>query len=431
MIKNKFIRSTLILLIGGFLTKIIGMIIRVVIARKLGPSGMGLYMLSNPTFMLFVSLAQLGMPVAISKLVAEKNGDNKNLVFGLIPVILIFNVFLCFIIYISAPFISNYLLHDERLYYIIISIGIILPFISVSNILRGYFFGKERMFPHVFSNVMEDVVRLILIYLFLPYFLSIKLEYAVCFVILTNVFSELTSIIIFILFLPKGFSLSKSDFIPKKNNIKKVLEISIPTTGSRLIGSIGFFLEPIVLTFIMLKVGYSNNYIVDEYGLINGYVMPILMLPSFFTLAITQALIPTISYYYSIGNKKYVKKKIKEAILFSLLIGIPITIIFVFIPEIPFKLLYNRIDGILYTKVLAVIFLFHYIQSPLTGALQAMGGAKEAMKGTLGGTVIRLFTILIFSSFKIGIWGLIIAVSINIIYVTLHQAKHVFEKICN
>lgn len=429
MIKNKFIRSTLILLIGGFLTKIIGMIIRVVMARKLGPSGMGLYMLSNPTFMLFVSLAQLGMPVAISKLVAEKNGDNKNLVFGLIPVILIFNVFLCFIIYVSAPFISNYLLHDERLYYIIISIGIILPFISVSNILRGYFFGKERMFPHVFSNVMEDIVRLILIYLFLPYFLSIKLEYAVCFVILTNVFSELTSIIIFILFLPKGFSLSKSDFIPRKNNIKKVLEISIPTTGSRLIGSIGFFLEPIVLTFIMLKVGYSNNYIVDEYGLINGYVMPILMLPSFFTLAITQALIPTISYYYSIGNKRYVKKKIKEAILFSLLIGIPITIIFVFIPEIPFKLLYNRIDGILYTKVLAVIFLFHYIQSPLTGALQAMGGAKEAMKGTLGGTIIRLFTILIFSSFKIGIWGLIIAISVNIIYVTFHQAKHVFNMI--
>lgn len=425
MLKNKFIRSTLILLVGGFITKLLGMVIRVLMARKLGPTGMGLYMLANPTFSLFISLAQLGLPVAISKLVAEKDSDDKNLVFGLIPVILIFNILLCLIIYLSSSFISNNLLHDNRLYYIIISIGIILPFISISSILRGYFFGKERMFPHVFSNVMEDVVRLILIYLFLPYFLSIKLEYAVCFVILTNICSELTSIIIFILFLPKDFSLSKKDFVPKKSNIKRILKISIPTTGSRLIGNVGFFLEPIILTFIMLKVGYSSNYITDEYGLINGYVLPILMLPSFFTLAITQALIPTISYHHSMGNKKYAKKKVKEAIFFSLLIGIPVTLIFVLIPEIPYKLLYNRIDGIMYTKVLAVIFLFHYVQAPLTGTLQAMGLAKEAMKGTLAGTVIRLLTLFIFSSFKIGMWGLIIATSINIVYVTFHQAKYV------
>lgn len=425
MLKNKFIRSTLILLVGGFITKLLGMVIRVLMARKLGPTGMGLYMLANPTFSLFISLAQLGLPVAISKLVAEKDSDDKNLVFGLIPVILIFNILLCLIIYFSSSFISNNLLHDNRLYYIIISIGIILPFISISSILRGYFFGKERMFPHVFSNVMEDVIRLILIYLFLPYFLSIKLEYAVCFVILTNICSELTSIIIFILFLPKDFSLSRKDFVPKKSNIKRILKISIPTTGSRLIGNVGFFLEPIILTFIMLKVGYSSDYITDEYGLINGYVLPILMLPSFFTLAITQALIPTISYHHSIGNKKYAKKKVKEAIFFSLLIGIPVTLIFVFIPEIPYKLLYNRIDGIMYTKVLAIIFLFHYVQAPLTGTLQAMGLAKEAMKGTLAGTVIRLLTLFIFSSFKIGMWGLIIATSINIIYVTFHQAKYV------
>lgn len=425
MLKNKFIRSTLILLVGGFITKLLGMVIRVLMARKLGPTGMGLYMLANPTFSLFISLAQLGLPVAISKLVAEKDSDDKNLVFGLIPGILIFNILLCLIIYFSSSFISNNLLHDNRLYYIIISIGIILPFISISSILRGYFFGKERMFPHVFSNVMEDVIRLILIYLFLPYFLSIKLEYAVCFVILTNICSELTSIIIFILFLPKDFSLSRKDFVPKKSNIKRILKISIPTTGSRLIGNVGFFLEPIILTFIMLKVGYSSDYITDEYGLINGYVLPILMLPSFFTLAITQALIPTISYHHSIGNKKYAKKKVKEAIFFSLLIGIPVTLIFVFIPEIPYKLLYNRIDGIMYTKVLAIIFLFHYVQAPLTGTLQAMGLAKEAMKGTLAGTVIRLLTLFIFSSFKIGMWGLIIATSINIIYVTFHQAKYV------
>ena len=73
----------------------------------------------------------------------------------------------------------------------------------------------------------------------------------------------------------------------------------------------------------------------------------------------------------------------------------------------------------------------HYIQSPLTAALQAMGKAKESMMGTLGGTIIRLTTLLTFSLMHIGMWGLIIAISTNIIFVTLHQAlkiKQILKK---
>ena len=68
--KNKFIQSTLILIFGGFLTKIIGMFIRIIMARKLGSEGMGIYMLIMPTFSLFIELYQLGFPIAISKLVS-------------------------------------------------------------------------------------------------------------------------------------------------------------------------------------------------------------------------------------------------------------------------------------------------------------------------------------------------------------------------
>ena len=114
-------------------------------------------------------------------------------------------------------------------------------------------------------------------------------------------------------------------------------------------------------------------------------------------------------------------KKIKTSILLSLLIGIPATILFELFPEIILKYIYNTNQGINYLKVLAPIALFHYIQSPLTASLQAMGKAKEGMIGTLEGTILRLITLYIFSSIHIGMWGLIIAISTNIIYVTLHQ----------
>ena len=61
--------------------------------------------------------------------------------------------------------------------------------------------------------------------------------------------------------------------------------------------------------------------------------MQLVLLPSFFTAAISQALIPIISKNFTNGNYNYVKKKIKQGIFFSLLIGIPATIIFELFPD--------------------------------------------------------------------------------------------------
>ena len=79
MKKNKFITSTVILIIGSILTKFINMGIRILVSRVIGSVGMGVYMLVVPIFSLFISLSQMGLPVAISKLVSEKRNNNKNI----------------------------------------------------------------------------------------------------------------------------------------------------------------------------------------------------------------------------------------------------------------------------------------------------------------------------------------------------------------
>lgn len=423
--KSKLVQSTIILIIGGFITKILSMIIKIIMTRLIGTEGIGIYMLILPTFTLFIAIAQLGFPVAISKLVAENKSNNKNLVFSIIPISLIINIIMIIILLFSSYYLANNLLHEPRSYYAILCIGFVLPFISISSILRGYFFGKEKMIPHVISNITEDAIRLITMIIGIPIFLAQGLEFAVAFVVLTNIISELTSILVLFLFLPKNFHISKNDFIPKKNNILSILSISLPTTGSRLIGSIGYFFEPIIMTYFLIKSGYSNHFIVTEYGILNGYVMPLLLLPSFFTNAISQALIPIVSRSYSKGLKKYTLNKIYQAIFFSLLIGIPATIIFLTIPEIPLEFIYNTNEGISYIKVLAIICLLHYIQSPLTSSLQAMGKAKEAMYGTLGGMILRTITLCIGCNLHIGMWGLVLATATNICYVTIHQWKHI------
>lgn len=419
MKKNKFVTSTIILIIGGLVTKILSMFIRIIMTRYIGSYGIGIYMLLVPTFSLLISLCTLGMPTAISKLVSEDKKNNKKIVLNASTLILLIDIIIITLVYISSDFIANNLLHEPKTYYGILAMGIVLPFISISSILRGYFFGKQRMLPHVITNIVEDIVRLISIVLFVPFCLSKGIEFAVAFLILSNVFSELSSIIIFLILLPK--KISKNDIKPNKSYIKDILDISIPSTGSRLIGNIGSFFEPIILTFVLLKVGYSNEFIVNEYGILNGFVMPLILLPSFFTMAISQALLPVVSKGYSNNNKRYVSKKIRQAIFFSLLIGIPCTLIFIFIPDIPLKLIYDTNLGIPYIKVLSIVCLLHYIQAPLTSSLQAMGLARCAMRGTLIGMILRTITLFLLSFLKIGLWGLVISTSINIIYVTVHH----------
>ena len=421
MKKNKFIKSTLILIIGGFITKILGMLIKIVMTRLVGTEGIGLYMLINPTFVLLIAICTLGMPTAISKLVSENKRNNKKLIFSAIPVTITIDIVLMIVITLSAKFIANNLLHEPRAYYPILSIGFVLPFISISSILRGYFFGRQRMFPHVLSNIIEDVTRLISILLFTPLFLIKGLEFAVSFLVLSNIVSELTSVLILFFFLTKNFTLTKNDITPSTSNIKDIMEISLPSTASRLIGSIGMFFEPIILTYFLTKLGYSNNFIVTEYGVLNGYVMPLILLPSFFTGAISQALLPIVSNSWANNKKLYVSKKIKQAIFFSLLIGIPATLIFTFIPHIPLNFIYNTNQGINYIKVLAPICLMHYIQSPLTSTLQGMGEAKEAMKGTIGGMILRTLSLILFCILDFKLWSLVIASGINIFYVTIHH----------
>ena len=421
MKKNTFIKATLILIIGGFITKILGMVIRIITTRLLGTTGIGLYSLIMPTFSLLIGLAQLGLPVAISTLVSQDKYNNKNLLFSALPITIIINLIIMLILFLFANNIATNLLNEPRVSLALKTIGLVLPFISLSSIIRGYFFGKQKMLPHVFSNISEDIIRLVLMIIGIPICLLKGLEYAVAFMVLTNIVSETLSILVMLFFIPKT-TISPKDIYPNTKYIKNILKIAIPSTGSRLIGNIGYFLEPIILTNTLLMVGYSNTYIIDNYGIINGYVLSILLLPSFFTLAISQALIPNISKAYINKQYKYVSSKIKQAIIFSLLVGIPFTIIIYLFPNNILNILYKTTLGSEYLKILSPFFLIYYIQAPLTATLQATMHAKEAFFDTLLGIIIRLSTLFILSTLKIGMWGLLIATLLSIYTTTIAHA---------
>ena len=425
MNKEKFIKSTIILIIGGFITKILGMIIKVINTRLIGLEGISLYMIIFPTFSLFMALSQFSLPTSVSKLVSEDKYNNKNIVFSSIPIILIFDIILIAIILITAQFISINLLKDNRCYLPILCISMVLPFEALSNMLRGYFFGKQKMLPHVISHIIEQLARLGLTILIIPKLLKIDLVYAVSFLILVNMISEFISIVVLLLFIPKNVKITKEDIRPQKTNIKNILEISIPNTNTRLIGNIGYFLEPILLTVGLMKAGYNISYITQEYGIVSGYSMPLLLLPGFFTGAISSSLLPVISKANVQKKYLYIKSKLKQAIGISLAIGLPVTILLFLFPDFFLKLIYGTARGNNYLKVLAIPFLFYYIELPLAATLQAMDKSKEVMLDNIIGIVLKTGLIYFLSLCHIGIYSFIIASCVNIIFVTFNHYLHI------
>src|SRR5690625_4916306 len=71
--RQSFLHGTVILIIGGMITRLLGFVNRIIVARLIGEEGVVLYMMALPSLFLITTLTQIGLPIAIAKRVAEAN----------------------------------------------------------------------------------------------------------------------------------------------------------------------------------------------------------------------------------------------------------------------------------------------------------------------------------------------------------------------
>lgn len=421
--KNVFLKSTFILIISGFFTKILGFIIRIVYTRIIGEYGISLYTIAAPTYSLLLTISTLAIPIAISKLVAEAKGRSIRILTSAASIILSINFILIIVVLLSSNFIANNLLKEPKAGIILIAMALTLPFVSISSVLKGYFAGKQNLVPHATSNVIEQIIRLIIISTILPILMKKSVMHAVLGLILLTIISEISSIIVFFFFLPKKINLKNCNIMPSSEITKSILDISVPTVSGRIIGNIGYFFEPIILTHLLLLSGYSNSYILTEYGAYNAYSLSLLTMPSFFIAAVSTSLLPEISKHNSRGATDTVRVRIKQGLLFAFVIGFVFsTIIFIFRDQFLFSL-YGTTKGSDYIKILAPFFVLFYLEGVLTSSLQALGKAKVTMKISLWGVIIKLIILTIFSLCHIGLYSLVISEIINILFVVFTNFK--------
>lgn len=421
--------GTIILLTGGFFSKFLGFVLKIIITRQIGTEGIGLYSLVMPTFGLFITIATFSYPVAISKIISARGKSSKKAIFSIIPISIILNLFTLLIIFLISKPLASIFLKDQRLYIPLLSIGFTLPFIGLSSIIKGYYWGKQRMGIYILSNIVEQIVRIIVLIFLIPKVIKVSLVLTISLIIVVNVLSETSSIIVMLLGLPKGVKITKEDLRPSKEYIKDIMNICVPSTSSKIVGSISHFLEPIVLINVLSYVGYSNNYIVTEYGIVNGYSLALLLIPQFFTMSISTSLIPELSKSYSIEDIKNCKKRLFQITGLSLMIGAFSTGIIFAVPEYFLNLIYNTNLGANYIRVLAPFFLLYFINTPLASAMQALDMSKDEMQITLLTSFVKLFLLTLLAFLKIGMYSLIISTIITLIYSTYLHIKKVKKKL--
>lgn len=430
MTRQTFLQGALILIIAGMITRFLGFINRIVVARLIGEEGVGLYMMALPTLFLVITLTQIGLPIAIAKRVAEADALNdqhkiKNILVTSLILTTVASVLLTAGMIFGAPFIASTLLTDERTLYPLLAISPIVPIVAISSVLRGYFQGKQNMKPQSYAQVIEQVIRIIFVYIFIKILLPYGVEFAAAGAMFSVIIGEFASV----LFMLYQFKLRKvrkfpnrvfSYFRDMKETIRSLMSIALPSTGSKLIGSISNFLEPILVAQALAIAGVSSIAATKQYGELTGYVIPLLFLPTFITHSLAIALIPSISEAGAKNNHTLIHYRIHQAIRISFASGALATIIIVLFSEQILTLMYGTANANQLLLLMAPFYILLYIQAPLQAALQAMDLAKESMWNSLIGAFVKLGVIFILGSNPdFGMSGVAIGLSASVILVTL------------
>ncbi|MFC3039167.1 stage V sporulation protein B [Virgibacillus xinjiangensis] len=434
MTKQTFLQGALILIAAGMITRFLGFINRIVVARLMGEEGIGLYMMALPTLFLVITLTQFGLPVAISKRVAEAEAVNdrikvKKILLVSLMITSISSIFFTVSLILAAPFVASNLLTDQRTMYPLLAISPIVPIVAISSVLRGYFQGKQNMKPQSYSQVIEQIVRIICVAFFIKMLLPYGVEFAAAGAMFSVILGEFVSLMYMIhTFKRRKLIKLRTNFLSylksSRDTVRELFSISLPSTGSRMIGSFSNFLEPIIVAQSMAIAGISNTMVTKQYGELTGYILPLLFLPTFITHSLAIALVPSISEASAKKNTKLIHYRIHQSIRISFASGAIATIVLTLFSDTILTFMYDTSNAGYLLVLMAPFYLLLYVQAPLQAALQALDLARPAMWNSLIGAVFKFIILfLLASNPEFGIKGVAIAMSVGVILITfLHLA---------
>lgn len=437
--KNKgFIKGAALLIICNLIGKVLGAVYRIPLAQTIGSVGMGQYQLVFPLYCLILTISTSGIPVAISKLVAEFNTNNrykdsKRLLKMSLILLSVLSVLGAAITVVGAKLIAG-LQGNPDAYICYYGIAPAIIFVGLLSALRGYFQGNLIMFPTAISSLIEQLFKMIFGLYFAIKLSAYGVQYAVLGALAGISLSELIAclflLVCYIVYSKKLKKLGSNDIYSRKFLAKRLFSLSVPITLGGLISPITSMVDSLLVVNLLMFSGLASSSATMLLGIQSGVVEPLINLPVVISVSISTALLPSLSSLSakSMGEgnenlknesetKSQIKNLIEKSYQITLSISIACAVCFIIYGNQILNFLYARsFDYDELTTAVKLLFLgsVNVILLSLVqvsaGSLQALGYPKYPVKALLFGCLAKVFLeVILISIPQIGIMGAVLS----------------------
>ena len=411
--KNSFVEGALISTIGIVLCKILGIIYVIPFRAIIGTQGAILYSYAYTIYSVFASLSSTGIPSAMAKAVSEYNTlgyyDAQERAYKIGKYIIVILGLISFIIlFIFAPQISYLIIGDieggnsiEDITFVIRVISTALLFIPILSVSKGYVQGHRMMVVPAIANVIEQLVRVIVIvggsYLTLKVFhLSITTTVGVATFGATA--GALVAYLYVINKINKSRELLKRDEPPKKEErklsnkiiFKRIVLYSLPFILIEFIRSIYNTVDVFTIVRGLVSLGYDVNVAENVLSIVTTWGSKLNMIILAVTFGLTVSIIPNIVRSATLKNYSDVSLKINQTLKIILFISLPMTLGLCFLSSSVWTIFYGydslSVDVFSFFILQTIINSYFYILVDTTNALD---NPKLALGTLLGSFILK------------------------------------------
>lgn len=423
---KKIIKGAAILGIAGIIVKVIGAVFRIPVANLIGDTGMSYYSYAYAIYGTLLVLATSGMPVAISRLVAEKIalGQYKNAhkIYHISAAIMAVVGGTGFLIcYFGSDMIAAKMGNPDAAY----ALRAISPAIFLVSLLaahRGFFQGRQNMNPSALSEVTEQLVRAIVGISLAFALVSKGLHHAAAgaaFGATAGSFVALILMLVILFFNQPVFKrkiLAHDPYVDStKVIIKKIILIAVPIVIGAEIMPIMNLIDATLIINRLTAGGMGIEKAKSLYGLFTGFVIPIIGLPQIFTAAVAESLVPAISGKFQTKHFEETRSNIRLGLRTTMIMAFPSAFGIIALAEPILKTLYFNQeqavnDAINTLMLLGVGVVFLALSQTTAGILQAINKQTRPVRNLAIGAVFKIvLTYTLVGIKSIGINGAAIA----------------------
>lgn len=347
--KNGFLKGAAWIAAGGFVAKMIGALYRIPLTNLIGGYGLGLYQLVYPVYCLLLTVSATGIPSSIAKLTAERLGQGKSarpLFKTAMKLFLLVGACGTALMILLAPFLATAQGSKQVVggYYTLAPSVLLVSAISV---FRGWFQGRNKMYPTAVSEISEQLVK-VGFGLFFAYLFRANVERAVVFLLLSVSLSELFTLFLMLFFfrrIPAPKETVENAQNTQPVSMRTVLKLSIPVTLSSMLLPLSGLLDSVLVP--RLLGAYADN-AVTLYGLFSGGAVTVINLPVSVCYGIAAASVPSVAMAVAreqTGQKSNPRKKIWYSLFITVAVSLPCAIGLYLFAEPAAKIIFRSLAG--------------------------------------------------------------------------------------